>query len=109
MRRNTRASRHHGRLNYSRTTTSCGTRTVSRLLHYSNDPDRRSAAKLMTKDEARRILSRNERDRLRWPRRFICAKAQAAWQCSLLSAFVALRTSRAAIVEAESALPPAVS
>ena len=24
-------------------------------VHYSNDPDRRSAAKLMTKDEARRI------------------------------------------------------
>ena len=26
-------------------------------VHYSNDPDRRSAAKLMTKDEARRIAA----------------------------------------------------
>ena len=29
-------------------------------VYYSNDPDRRSAAKLLTKDEARRVVGRLE-------------------------------------------------
>jgi hypothetical protein len=40
---------------YSRTTTSCATLTQLAYVYYENEPGRRSAAKLLTKDEARRI------------------------------------------------------